>query len=291
MPYSANPYRGCEHGCVYCYARNSHTYQGFSAGLDFEQNIVAKPNAPELLEALFRKKSWQPAVISLSGNTDCYQPTERKLGITRRMLEVFLKFRNPVGIITKNALVLRDLDILQELAKLNLVSVNLSITTLDEGLRRKMEPRTASAKMRLQTVKRLHEAGVPVGIMNAPIIPGLNSSEIPDILQSAGEAGAQWAGMTMVRLNGAIGEIFTDWLKRELPDRADKVLSLIKQVHGGNLNDSRWGERMRGDGPVANAIHQLFKSSRERFIPMKEHPIDLTAFRVPPLPGSQLGLF
>ncbi|NCX96742.1 MAG: PA0069 family radical SAM protein, partial [Chitinophagia bacterium] len=210
--YSANPYQGCEHGCVYCYARNSHEYWGYSAGLDFESKIVVKRNAPVLLKQFFENKNWNPTPISLSGNTDCYQPTERKMRLTRAMLEVCLDFRNPVGIITKNSLILRDLDILKELAKYNLVTVFCSITSLQEPLRRLLEPRTASYASRLNTVQTLAENGIPVGVMNAPIIPGLNDTDMFDVLNAAKYAGAQWAGYTIVRLNGAIGEIFKDWL-------------------------------------------------------------------------------
>ena len=259
MMYSANPYQGCEHGCIYCYARNSHEYWGYSAGLDFESRIVVKKNAPALLRKFFENKNWQPAPISLSGNTDCYQPIERKMRITRQLLEICLEFRNPVGILSKNALVLRDMDIIQELAKMNLVRVFSSITSLDENLRLKMEPRTASYRSRLKVVETLSKAGIPTGIMNAPIIPGLNDNHIHDVLKAASEAGAKWAGYTVVRLNGAIGPIFHDWLYKAFPDRAEKVWNLISSCHEGKVNDSRWGNRMVGDGKFAELVRDQFK--------------------------------
>lgn len=258
MMYSANPYQGCEHGCIYCYARNSHEYWGYSAGLDFESRIVVKKNAPALLKRFFENKNWQPAVISLSGNTDCYQPIERKMKITRRLLEICLEYRNPVGILTKNALVLRDLDVISEMSKHNLVRVFTSITSTDEDLRRVLEPRTASYKARLKVVETLSKNDIPTGIMNAPLIPGLNDMHMHDVLKAAAEAGAKWAGYSVVRLNGAIGEIFKDWLYKAFPDRADKVWNQISACHGGNVNDSRWGNRMVGDGKFAELIKTQF---------------------------------
>lgn len=265
MMYSANPYQGCEHGCIYCYARNSHEYWGYSAGLDFESRIVVKKNAPALLRKFFEHKNWQPAPISLSGNTDCYQPIERKMRITRQLLEICLEFRNPVGVLSKNALVLRDLDVIQELSKLNLVRVFSSITSLDENLRLKMEPRTASYRSRLKVVETLSKAGVPTGIMNAPIVPGLNDNHMHDVLKAASEAGAKWAGYTVVRLNGAIGPIFHDWLFKAFPDRAEKVWNLICSCHEGHVNDSRWGNRMVGDGKFAELIRSQFKLYCRKF--------------------------
>ncbi len=259
MAFSANPYQGCEHGCIYCYARNSHEYWGYSAGVDFESRIVVKKNAPALLKKLFENKNWEPAMIALSGNTDCYQPIERKMRITRKLLEICLEYRNPVGIITKNALVLRDLDILQEMQKLNLVHVFTSITSLDEDLRRVLEPRTASYRSRLKIVETLAKHKIPAGIMNAPIIPGLNDTHMPAVLKAAAEAGAKWAGYTVVRLNGAIGPIFKDWLYKAFPDRAEKVWNLISDCHEGKVNDSRFGNRMVGDGRIAELISDQFK--------------------------------
>jgi DNA repair photolyase len=280
MWYSLNPYQGCEHGCIYCYARNSHEYYGFSAGLDFESKIMAKPNAALLLEKEFHKTSWFPKPISLSGNTDCYQPIEKKLKITRSILGIMLKYGNPVSIISKNALILRDLDILQALAKDNLVHVYLSITTLQEELRQKLEPRTATIQKRFNTLAALTEAGIPVGVMAAPIIPGLNHSEIPGILKAASEAGALTAGYTVVRLNGAVGDLFHDWLKKQFPDRASKVWNQIRELHGGQVNDSRWQTRMSGEGPLASSINQLFQVAKEKYFADRTMPrLDTTRFR------------
>ena len=259
MMYSANPYQGCEHGCIYCYARNSHEYWGYSAGLDFESRIVVKRNAPALLRKFFDNKNWVPAPISLSGNTDCYQPIERKMKITRQLLEICLEYRNPVGVLSKNALVLRDIDIIQELAKLNLVRVFSSITSTDEDLRRVLEPRTASYRSRLKMIETFSKAGVPTGIMNAPLIPGLNDMHIHDVLKAASNAGARWAGYTVVRLNGAIGPIFKDWLYKAFPDRAAKVWHQICECHGGEVNDSRFGNRIVGDGKFAELIKDQFQ--------------------------------
>ena len=214
MDWSLNPYQGCEHGCTYCYARNSHEYWGYSAGVDFERVLLVKRTAPALLDATFRQKSWEGKPIVLSGNTDCYQPIERKFGITRALLKVFQAHKHPLGIITKNALVQRDLDILAPMAARQLVQVVISVTSLDDDLRRKMEPRTASVKKRIETIRALSEAGVPVSVMMAPIIPGLNSHEVFDLLKAVKEAGARDAHYTTVRLNGQIAGIFTDWIKK-----------------------------------------------------------------------------
>ncbi len=290
MMYSANPYQGCEHGCIYCYARNSHEYWGYSAGMDFESRIVVKKNAPQLLKKLFESKSWEPAVISLSGNTDCYQPIERKMRITRKLLEIFLEYRNPVGIITKNALVLRDLDILQELSKHNLVRVFTSVTSMDEDLRRMMEPRTASYRSRLKVVETLSKAGIPTGIMNAPIVPGLNDNHMHDVLKAASEAGAKWAGYTVVRLNGAIGQIFKDWLYKAFPDRAEKVWNMICSCHEGHVNDSRFGNRMVGDGKFAELIRTQFKLYCRKYgLNQTDMPYNLDSFRK--IKNNQLPLF
>lgn len=289
--YSMNPYQGCEHGCIYCYARNSHEYWGYSAGLDFERKIIAKPNAPQLLEQQLMNKNWKVAPIMFSGNTDCYQPVERKLKITRQMLEVLLKFRHPVGMITKNNIILRDIDILQELAKLKLVHVMVSITSLNEDLRLKMEPRTVTAKNRLRVMETLNKSGIPTGIMTAPIIPGLNSSEIPQLIEAAANHGAVAAGYTIVRLNGSIKDIFTDWIHKSFPERAEKVLHQIAEVHGGSVNDSRYGTRMRGEGQIAIAIKQLFAMSVKKYLVSRNRfEYDLTAFRRPN-ETQQLDLF
>ncbi|MCE2994985.1 MAG: PA0069 family radical SAM protein [Cyclobacteriaceae bacterium] len=286
--FSMNPYQGCEHGCIYCYARNTHEYYGFSAGLDFESKIVVKKNAARLLEQELLKPSWNAVPIMLSGNTDCYQPLEKKWGITRQLLKVMAQYRHPVSIISKNGLVVRDIDLLQDLAADNLVHVYISITTLNEELRRAMEPRTASGIKRLKTVEELAKANIPVGIMNAPIIPGLNHHEIPAILKAAADHGARNAGMTIVRLNGAIGKIFEDWLQKNFPDRFEKVWNQICSMHGGNVNDSQFGRRMRGDGNIADVIHQLFRTSKKKYFADKSMPAyDLTKFRK----GGNLSLF
>ncbi|WP_424960979.1 PA0069 family radical SAM protein [Ekhidna sp.] len=277
---SVNPYQGCEHGCVYCYARNSHEYWGFSAGLDFETKIIVKPEAPQLLEKEFLKPSYKPKTIMLSGNTDCYQPIERKFELTRKLLEVFNKYQHPVGIITKNALVTRDIDILSELAKSNLVQVIFSITSLDEKLRQKLEPRTASAKKKLIAMQKLAENNIPVGVMNAPIIPGLNHHEIPDILKNSANAGASFASYTVVRLNGQIGKIFYDWLQKNFPDRVEKVWHQIQDLHGGNVNDTAFGRRIKGDGKISEIIRNLFEVSKRKYFGAKSFtPLETSHFR------------
>ncbi len=289
--FSMNPYQGCEHGCIYCYARNTHQYWGYSAGIDWEQKIIIKPNAPELLEKEFMNKNWESSPIMFSGNTDCYQPVERKMMITRRMLEVCLKFKNPVSMITKNALILRDIDILKEMANLRLAHVAISITSLDEDLRLKMEPRTATAKNRLKVIEKLSSAGIPVTVMAAPLIPGLNSHEVTEIIKAAADHGASGAGFTIVRLNGALGDIFTDWIRKSYPDRADKVLNQIKECHGGTLNDSRFGTRMRGEGNIAESIRQLFISAKKKYMSGRERfEYDLSLFERPNT-DKQLSLF
>jgi DNA repair photolyase len=263
--YSFNPYKGCEHGCVYCYARPSHEYLGFSAGTDFETKIMIKPDAPALLEKSFKKKSYKPDYIVFSGNTDCYQPIERKLQLTRKSLEVCLKYRNPAAIITKNALVLRDIDFLQEMAKLNLVSVTFSITSLDKELIRKMEPRTSSPGKKLAALKALSEAGIHCGINIAPVIPGLNDEEIPEILKAAAENGAVYAGRLVLRLPYAVKDIFLQWLYKEFPFKAKKVEHKIREMRKGKLNSSKCGERFTGEGEYISNIHNLFELSCSRF--------------------------
>lgn len=265
MSASINPYQGCEHGCVYCYARNSHEYWGFSAGLDFETKLIVKPEAPRMLESEFLKPGYKPKVIMLSGNTDCYQPIERKYKLTRELLKVFNKYQNPVGIITKNSLVTRDIDILEELAQANLVHVIFSITSLDEQLRQKLEPRTASAIKKLKAMEALAKAGIPVGVMNAPIIPGLNHHETPEILKQCANAGASFASYTVVRLNGQISKIFRDWLLKNFPDRSDKVWNQIQDLHGGNVNDTEFGRRIKGEGKISEVIRNLFEVSKRKY--------------------------
>lgn len=272
MGYSMNMYQGCEHGCVYCYARNSHEYWGYSAGLDFERRILVKKDAPKLLEAFIKRKNWKAFPIVMSGNTDCYQPAEKQFEITRECLKVFLNYKHPVGIITKNALILRDLDILKALANDNLIAVNITITSLSEETRRVLEPRTATIKKRLETVKVLSENGIPVNVMLAPIIPSINSHEILPMAKKVQEAGALSIAHTLVRLNGAIGEIFTEWIKKAMPDRADKVLHQIESCHGGKLNDSRFGKRMQGEGEIAKQIHDLIKLARHKYFKDKAMP-------------------
>jgi DNA repair photolyase len=282
IPFSAslNPYRGCEHGCIYCYARPTHEFLGLSAGLDFETRIFVKEDAPELLRAALSAPSWEPKVMALSGVTDCYQPIERTLKLTRRCLEVLAEFRNPIGVVTKNALVARDADILAELAADRCANVALSITTLDEGLRRALEPRTSTADLRLEAVARLNAAGVPAGVMVAPVIPGLNDHEIPAILARAAQAGARFAGYTMLRLPYAVKDLFDEWLATHVPDRRAHVLSRIKDVRGGKLSDPEFGSRMTGSGPAAELIASLFKTARARAgIPSSGPPLSVDAFR------------
>ena len=272
MEYSMNPYQGCEHGCIYCYARNTHEFWGYSAGLDFERKILIKHDAPKLLEAKLKSKNWKACTIVLSGNTDCYQPAEQQFKITRACLEIFLKYRHPVGIITKNVLILRDLDILKKLAADGLVGVNVSITSLSEKTRRILEPRTATIKRRLEAVRVLSENNIPVNAMLAPMIPGINSHELLNLAKKTSEYGAVSFAFTLVRLNGAIGNIFTDWIKRTLPDKADKVLSQIAECHGGKLNDSRFGVRNKGEGQIAKQIHDMARLAKRRYFKNRSFP-------------------
>ncbi len=272
MEYSMNMYQGCEHGCIYCYARNSHEFWGYSAGLDFERRILVKKSAPQLLESLLKKKSWKAHTIVMSGNTDCYQPAEQKFELTRQCLQVFLKYKHPTAIITKNALILRDLDILKELAKDNLVSVLVSITSLSEDTRRLLEPRTTTIKRRLKIVKELSENSIPVKVMLAPIIPSINSHEILPMAKAVSDAGGLGIAHTLVRLNGANGEIFTDWIKKTMPNRADKVLHQIAESHGGKLNESRFGKRMRGEGQIAKQISDLMTLAKHKYFRGKSMP-------------------
>jgi DNA repair photolyase len=282
MLWSANPYQGCEHGCVYCYARNSHQYWGWSAGIDFESRIMWKPQAAKLLEAAFMHNKWTPQPISLSGNTDCYQPAERKLKITREMLKVCLQFKNPVGIITKNSLVLRDLDILQDLAKDNLVTVMVSMNGVNEKTREKLEPRTATYKKRLETISKLSEHNIPAQVLVAPVIPGLNDHEMPEVIRRSARHGAVNAGYIVLRLNGAVAEIFSDWIYKAFPGCADKVLAQVKELHGGNLQDSRFGTRMKGEGNWSVALNQLFHLTREKYFGNRNHQtLNTSLFRRP----------
>lgn len=290
LTYSMNPYQGCEHGCIYCFARNSHQYWGYGAGEDFERKIIIKENAAEVLVRQLEHPKWKVAPILLAGNTDCYQPIEQQKKLTRQLLEVLLKYRHPVSIITKNSLILRDLDLLTELNKLDLVQVNISLTTLDEQLRQKMEPRTATAEKRLEVIQRLAKADIPVNVMLAPIIPGLNDHEIPEMMKRAAWKGAASAAYTLVRLNGAIGAIFEDWIQKTYPDRAEKVLDQIASCHGGNLNDSVFGRRITGEGKLAEAIADLFRISKRKYLAGRSlKPFNYSHFCT--RAGKQLPLF
>ncbi|MBV6516784.1 MAG: hypothetical protein HPKKFMNG_02474 [Planctomycetes bacterium] len=284
IPYEAsvNPYRGCEHGCIYCYARPYHEYLGLSAGLDFETKIFVKLRAAELLRREFSLPSWKPQKLALSGGTDPYQPVERKLEVTRRVLEVCAEFRNPVMLITKNALILRDLDVLAELARFDCVSVALSVTTLNEELRPLLEPRTSTGLKRLEALARLNKAGVPAGVMVAPIIPGLNETEVPEIVARAGTAGARFAGFTVLRLPHAVGPLFTQWLESHYPARREKILKRIREARGGELNDSRFGKRMKGEGFTVRAVERMFELARRRAgIGQRRLELSVAHFRVP----------
>lgn len=277
---SVNPYRGCEHGCIYCYARPTHEYFGFSPGLDFETKILVKEDAPALLRDALSSKRWRPTVVAMSGVTDPYQPVERRLGIARRCLEVFAEFRNPVAVVTKNDLVTRDIDILVELARHRCAAVYVSVTTLDAKLSRSLEPRTAPPGRRLGAIAALAQAGVPVGVMVAPVIPGLTDHEIPSILQAAVGAGARFAGRTLVRLPFAVAPLFDRWLAQHLPERRERVLHRIREVRGGRLNDPRFQTRMSGEGPLAAAIHALFETAARKLKILGRRPeLSTSAFR------------
>lgn len=272
---SVNPYRGCEHGCVYCYARPTHEYLGFSSGLDFETKIMVKDDAPELLRRELSRHSWTPQVLAMSGVTDCYQPVEKKRELTRRCLEVLAEFRNPVVIITKNYLVTRDIDVLRELARYRCVAVSISLTTLDRKLCAVMEPRASNPTRRLAAINRLAEAGIPVGYLQAPVIPGLTDSEAPAIAQAAARAGASFAGYVALRLPFAVKSIFEQWLGQHFPERKEKVLNRIRALRGGKLNDPHFGARMRGEGIFAQQISALFRLACTR-AGISEHRPELT---------------
>ncbi len=289
MWYSMNPYQGCEHGCIYCYARNSFEYWGYSAGVDFESKILVKKNAAELLRKFLMHPKWEPVPISISGNTDCYQPAEKTFRVTRSLLEVCNEFNQPVGMITKNAGILRDMDLLQEMARKKLVSVLVSVTTFDEDLRRAMEPRTTTGKQRIRTIQELSKAGIPMGVMLGPMIPGLNEHEMPAIIKAASEAGATFSAYTFIRLNGAIKFLFHDWLYKNFPDRADKVWHLIEGGHDGKVNDSRWGVRMRGEGSVAKMVNDQYHTYTKKYGLLHERlGLDGSNFK---RPGEQGKLF
>jgi DNA repair photolyase len=262
---SVNPYRGCEHGCIYCYARPTHEYLGLSAGIDFETKIFVKRDAPELLRRALLAKSWVPKVVNLSGVTDCYQPLERKLRLTRGCIEVLTQFRNPFSIITKNFLVTRDIDLLREAAQWDGVMVFLSITTLDPSLVDKMEPRTSRPEFRLRAIEKLREAGIPVGVMVAPVVPGLTDSEMPAILKAAADAGALSAGYVPLRLPYGIGPLFEEWLTQHFPDRREKILNRVREIRGGKMNDPNFNSRMRGEGVFAEQIRSIFHLYTKRY--------------------------
>lgn len=290
--YSVNPYRGCAHACPYCYARNTHEYLGYNAGLDFETKILVKPDAPKLFREFLSRKAWEPEPITFSGVTDCYQPAERQFRLTRQCLEVAWEFRQPISIITKNALVVRDLDLLVRMAGEYLVHVFLSVTTLDNDLAKVMEPRTSIPAARLRAVTMLSEAGVPVGVMTAPIIPGLNDSEVPQLLKAAGTAGAGTAGYVMLRLPLTVEPVFVEWLQRTQPDRREKIEGLIRETRAGKLNSSTWGERMRGTGEIAEQIRNVFRIfSKKHGLDGKLPPLRCDLFRPPGETSGQLRLF
>jgi DNA repair photolyase len=288
---SINPYRGCEHGCIYCYARPTHCFLGHSAGLDFETKLYAKANAAELLTRELANPRYQPKLIALGTNTDPYQPIEREHRITRSILEVLERVRHPVGIVTKSSLIVRDLDILARMAKLGLVKAALSVTTLDRRIARKMEPRAPTPAKRLEAVRALTEAGVPTAVMVAPVVPGLNDSEIERILEAAHEAGARQAGYVMLRLPLEIKALFREWLATEFPDRAKRVISLVQSLHGGRDYEAEFGLRQRGRGPFAEHIALRFRLALKR-LGMNERKLELSTglFVRPQLPGTQLSL-
>jgi DNA repair photolyase len=289
---SINPYRGCEHGCVYCYARPSHAYLGLSPGLDFETRLYFKPEAARLLERELSKPGYRPARVQLGANTDPYQPVERRLRITRQVLEVLARFNHPLGITTKSVLVARDIDILAPMAERNLVVVAISVTTLDRRLARAMEPRASTPERRIDAIRQLATAGVPVIVGAAPMIPGLNDHELEAILQRAAEAGAWNAYYTALRLPLEIKDLFREWLAAEQPGRAARVMSLVRQMRGGKDYDAQWGKRMRGEGPIAELLSRRFRLARRRFgLERPVGPLDLQRFRPPPRPGDQLELF
>lgn len=290
--YSLNPYRGCAHACPYCYARNTHEYLGYNAGLDFETKILVKPDAPKLFREFLSRKSWQPESITFSGVTDCYQPAERQFRLTRQCLEVAWEFRQPISVITKNALVVRDLDLLAKMAELNLVHVFLSVTSLNPELARVMEPRTSIPAARLRAVKMLADSGVPVGVMAAPMIPGLNDSELPGILEAAKDAGAVTAGYILLRLPLTVEPVFLEWLERTHPEQQAKIEGRIRDTRGGKLSSSAWGERMRGNGEIADQIRGMFQVFvRKHGLDRKLPPFDFSHFQRPDPDPEQLKLF
>ncbi len=291
---SINPYRGCEHGCIYCFARPTHAYLGFSPGLDFESKLLTKPDAARLLEDALRHPRYRPQVIAMGTNTDIYQPADRTLGISRQILDVLRQFRHPVSIVTKSALILRDIDLLSEMAAHNLVHVSISVTSLERQLSRRMEPRAATPARRIETLHRLSEAGIPTSVMVAPVIPAINDSEIEAILTAARDAGAQMAAYILLRLPLEIKTLFREWLEDEFPDKASHCLGLLREMRGGRDNDPQFHRRMRGTGPYADLIARRFAvAARKRGLKTGEGAVDLdlSQFRVPPRSGDQLDLF
>lgn len=291
MKWSMNPYAGCEHGCPYCYARNSHEYWGYNSGEDFETKVLYKANAAELFRKKLNTPSWKGESITLSGNTDCYQPAERKLRITRAILETALEYRQPMGIITKNALILRDLDILEEMARWNLISVAISVTSLNASLQRKLEPRASTPQKRLRTIRELSSRGIPVMAMMAPMIPGLNSHEILPLMKEISAAGAWDARYVAVRLNGHLGEIFDHWLQVHYPDKRDKVMKQIRELHGGSVKDFRYGIRMSGEGKVSEFLRQSYAVGRKLYFSQQQKMPALTSEHFMRLKDRQLGMF
>jgi DNA repair photolyase len=290
---SINPYRGCEHGCIYCFARPTHAFLGLSPGLDFESRLFAKPDAARLLDAELRKPGYKPAVIAMGTNTDPYQPIERDYKITRGILEVLRAFNHPVGIVTKSALIQRDIDILAPMAEKRLAHAFVSISTLDRELARKMDPRAPTPPRRLETIRALADAGIPVGVMSAPMIPALNDQEMERVLEAAVEAGATAASYNVLRLPLEIKDLFTEWLEAHAPGRAQHVLELIRDVRGGELYDSTFGKRMRGEGPYAELLRRRFQLARKRLgldAYKARWELDLTQFKPPPKAGDQLSL-
>jgi DNA repair photolyase len=288
---SINPYRGCEHGCIYCYARPSHAYLDLSPGRDFETQIFYKPNAVELLRAELAAPGYEVSPIALGTNTDPYQPVERQLLVTRGILDLLLELRHPLTIVTKGGLILRDLDLLERLAAEGLAAVMVSVTTLDDDLKRKLEPRTAGPKLRLKMIRELAARGVPTGVMAAPMIPGLNDHELESILEHAANAGARSAGYVLLRLPHELKELFEEWLREHYPDRAAHVLSLLRQMHGGAVYDSTFHARQRGAGPFAALLQARFERARRAFGLDRPPELRTTAFLRPALPGGQLDLW
>ena len=289
---SINPYRGCEHGCIYCYARPAHAYMGLSPGLDFESKLFFKPGAGKLLEGELSRPNYKPATVHIGGNTDPYQPQERTLRVTREIIEVMSRFRHPMSVISKSGLIARDIDLLGPMGQAGYARAAISITTLDRGLARMMEPRAATPERRLEAVRRLVDSGLPTMVMFAPVIPGLNDHELEAVLQRAAEAGAFTAGYVALRLPLEIKDLFREWLETNVPDRAARILSLVRQMRGGKDYDAQWGSRMTGEGPIADMIAQRFKIALRRFGLDRTPPtLDVSQFRVPPKSGDQGDLF